>query len=296
MEKLKGIIAALVTPFDNSGKVDTEALKGHVKDLLAQGIHGFYVCGSTGEAFLMDGTERKKTLEAVVEANEGRGSVICQCGAVGTDLSIDLGKHAASLGVDAISSVPPFYYNFSAGEIEGYYHDIADACGMPVIVYNIPSMSGVTITPALMSSLRKHPGIVGLKFTSNDFFAMEQIKSADPELIVYNGFDEMALAGFGMGADGAIGSTYNVMGKYFLKIQTLLKENKLGEAFEIQKKANTVIAALAGTGKFFSCLKYIISLRGIPYGSCRRPFTPLTDEDKALCRTIFDKLKKDGAA
>lgn len=294
MDKLKGIITALVTPFDSSGKVDTKALKLHVKDLLSQGVKGFYVCGSTGEAFLLSIPERKQILEAVMEANEGKGCVISHCGAISTDFSIELGKHAASAGVDAISSVPPIYYSFSAAEIERYYFDIADACGKPLIIYNIPAMSGVTVTPAMVASMRKHPQIIGIKFTSNDFYAMEQIKTKDPEIIVYNGYDQMALAGLSMGADGAIGSTYNTLAKHFIRIQDLVLQNNMAEAREVQRKANKLISMSIGTGKHLSCIKYILGLKGIPYGACRKPFLPLTEEDKAVCKNVFELMKKDG--
>ncbi|GHT55881.1 N-acetylneuraminate lyase [Spirochaetia bacterium] len=294
-DKLKGgILAALVTPFDESGKIDKPALRALVKKLLANGINGFFVCGSTGEAFLMEGVERREALETVAEANDGKGSLICHCGAIGTDLSIGLAKHAASLGVDAVSSVPPFYHHFSNDEILAYFHDLADASGKPVIVYNIPSFCGVTITPAMMASLRSRPGVAGIKFTSLDLFAMEQMKTNDPNMVVYNGFDEVALAGFSMGADGAIGSNFNIMGKYFIDMQRLFLQNKLSEAQAIQKKANAAIAALYGTGKLISCIKYIIGLQGIPYGNSRRPFSPLTEDDKKICRQVFEGLKKDG--
>jgi N-acetylneuraminate lyase len=302
-EKLKGILAALVTPFDDSGKIDKQAIRVLVKKLLAEGINGFFVCGSTGEAFLMDSAERKEVLETVAEANEGKGSLICHCGAIGTDLSISLAKHAASLGVDAISSVPPFYHHFSNDEILAYFNDLADASGKPVIVYNIPSFCGVTITPAMMASLRNKAlgagssaGVAGIKFTSLDLFAMEQMKTNDLDLVVYNGFDEVALAGFSMGADGAIGSNFNIMGKYFIDMQRLFLQNKIGEAQVLQKKANAAIAALYGTGKLISCIKYIISLQGIPYGISRRPFSPLTEDEQKVCRQVFEGLKKDGIA
>jgi N-acetylneuraminate lyase len=161
-------------------------------------------------------------------------------------------------------------------------------------VYNIPSFCGVTISPAMMASLRKHPGIAGIKFTHTDLYAMERMKTTDPELIVYNGFDEIALGGFALGADGAIGSNFNIMGKYFIDMRRLFLQNNAVEAQNIQRKANAAIAALYSTGKLISCIKYIIGLQGIPYGLSRRPFLPLTEVEKETCRKVFEDLKKDG--
>lgn len=291
---LKGIFVALVTPFAPDGSVAYDALATHVRHSINSGIEGFYVCGSTGEALLLTLEERKHILEIVVEAAKGRCPVICHCGAVGTQLSSDLARHAVASGVDAVSSVSPFYYHFSSQEIIDYYKEIADACGKPVIVYNIPSLSGVSVTPPMMHKMCEHPEIIGLKFTSNDLFSMEQIKTDLPNLIVYNGFDEMLLAGLSMGADGAIGSTYNVMGKYFVQIRDLFLQNRMQEALVTQRKANGLIASMSNTGKLFACLKYIISLRGIPFGDCRRPFAALNDADIRLCMQINKTLIDDG--
>ncbi len=293
-DHLKGIFAALVTPFTAEGDVAYDALSAHVQHCIDIGIEGFYVCGSTGEALLLTLEERKRILEVVMSIAGGHRPVVCHCGAVGTKLSSDLARHAASVGVDAVSSVSPFYYHFSPDEIVDYYKELADSCGRPVIVYNIPSLSGVSVTPAMMRAMYEHPEIAGLKFTSNDLFALERIKSELPDLIVYNGFDEMLLAGLSMGADGAIGSTYNVMGRYFIQIRDLFQQNRMAEALNIQRKANSIVSDLVSTGKLFSCLKYIITLRGIPFGECRRPFSALTESDMRLCDQINSTLLKDG--
>ena len=108
-EKLTGILTALVTPFDTDGNIMFDALQKHVDFLVKQGVDGFYVNGSTGESFLMSPEERKRVIEAVLEANDGRATVVNHCGAIGTELSIDLVRHSAKLPVDALSSVPPFY-------------------------------------------------------------------------------------------------------------------------------------------------------------------------------------------
>lgn len=290
MRALTGIIPALVTPFQQDGSVDYQSLQDHVQSLLKKGVDGFYVCGSTGEAFLMNIAERKKVLEAVVEANQQTAKIICHCGAISTETSIELAKHAAQLNVDAISSVPPFYYHFSQAEIINYYYALANASSLPLIVYNIPSLSSVTVTPEMMGRLCKNHKIRGLKFTSNDFYAMEQIKTAHSDLYVYNGFDEMALAGFSMGADGAIGSTFNVLAEYFVELWNLFKANRNQEALAIQQKVNAMIAKLLETGKLFACLKYLITLGGIPYGECRKPFDKLSDADKQTCEELFNEI------
>jgi N-acetylneuraminate lyase len=277
---MKGIFPALLTPFDSRNHIDEGALAALVNSLVDRGVRGFYVCGSTGEAFLLEMAERMRILEVVVAAAAGRAAIICHVGAIGTDLSLTLGRHAASVGVDAISSIPPFYYKFSPDEIVSYYMDLADGTGLPVIPYNFPALSGVTLSGELMSRLRRNPGIIGVKFTSNDLFQLERMKKEDPGLLVYNGFDEIFLAGLSMGADGAIGSTFNFMPEKFLAIRQHFEAGNREAARTAQEGANEVIQTLIATGKMLNAQKYLLGLQGIPFGECRKPFLPLTETDR----------------
>jgi N-acetylneuraminate lyase len=292
MKPIKGIIAALITPFDDSGKIDELNLRRLVADCIARGIDGFYVCGSSGEAFLLSQDERKRILEVVVDENAGRTAIISHIGSIGTGLTIDLGRHACSLGVDAVSSIPPFYYKFSTDEVLAYYLDIADALDTRLIPYNFPALSGFTLTGDLVQRLRTHPRVAGIKFTSNDLFQMERMKHQDPNLIVYNGYDEIFLAGLTMGADGAIGSTFNLMPEKFIGIKNCFNARDFNGAQKLQEEANHIIQSLIDTGKLLNAIKYLLGLRGIPCGSCRKPFLQLTDTDKqnldSLARTSLN--------
>lgn len=291
--KLCGIFSALLTPFDSEGKIMFDSLQHHVDYLVKQGIDGFYVNGSTGESFLMTQEEREKVLDAVIEANHGRVSIINHCGAIGTELSIALIKKSDKPGVDAISSVPPFYYGFSKEEIITYYKDLSNSSEKPFIVYNMPKFSGVVITPEIMKELRKNKKIVGLKFTHNDFYALEQIRSSDPELIIYNGFDEMAICGFSLGCDGAIGSTYNIIASQIISLWNKCKENDFKKALEIQKTVNEFIRDMTLNGKHFSITKYLISkMEGIEYGTVRKPFLPLSLEEKNVADKLLQRIQE----
>jgi len=291
MHSLTGIFPALLTPFDAKGAVDEKALRALVDRNIKAGVQGFYVCGSTGEAFLLSHEERKRVLEIVVSEVAGRVSIICHAGAIGTDLSVDLGKHAVSQGVDAVSSLPPFYYKFSAREIIDYYLDLARETGARIIPYNIPSLSGVALTEEIITELRRDPRVIGVKFTSNDFYQLERMRSHDPKLIIYNGFDEMFLSGLVMGADGAIGSTFNFMADKFLAIKKAYDAGDLATARRIQGEANGILAALIKTGSVFLAEKYVLSLLGCPIGESRRPFKPLSEDSRTLLKDTVRQYK-----
>jgi N-acetylneuraminate lyase len=291
MKDLKGIFPALLTPFKEDGSINEDSLRKLVAVNLAKGVSGFYVCGSTSEVFLLAPEERRRLLEIVVDEAGGKAAVICHVGAISTEWGIEYARHAASLGVDAVSSIPPFYYPFSADEILAYYMDIVSAVDIPMVVYNFPAFSGVTMTLDRVKTLREHKNIIGIKHTSTDLFQINSMKRADPDLIVFNGYDEIFLGGLAMGADGGIGSTYNMMAEKFTGIKKAFDAGKLGEARKLQNEADDVIRVL-GTMNIFAAEKYLLTLQGIPFGECRKPFKPLTGDQKKKLEEIFEKALK----
>ncbi len=286
MKSMKGIFTALLTPFKADGRVDEPALRRLASVNAGRGVTGFYVCGTTAESFLLSLDERKRILEVVVSETHDRVAIICHVGAIGTDLSVDLGRHALAAGADAISSIPPFYYKFSEDEIVGYYADLVEKVGAPLIPYNFPALSGVTLSGNVLRRLRVDPRVIGIKFTSNDLYQLERIKKNDPDLIVYSGYDEIFLGALAMGAEGAIGSTFNFMPEKFIGIRRCFEQGDFEAARRLQETANEIIEALKDTGKLLNAHKYILGLQGIPFGECRRPFLPLTQDDKAKLEAV----------
>lgn len=287
--RFTGIFPALLTPFDTNNQVNEKALEKLVKYNLDKGVKGFYVSGSTAEAFLLSTDERKQILSVVKDAAPD-ATLIAHIGSVNEAEAIALGKHARDLGYDAVSSVAPYYYKFTFAEIQNYYFRLANASELPMLVYHIPAFSGVQMGVKEMSSFLCDDRFMGIKYTSNDFFMMEQCKTAFGDKIVYNGYDEMFLAGLSMGADGGIGSTYNFMAEKFVKIAALVKENRLAEAQQIQKEANRIITVLCKVG-VMQGEKEVLNQLGFALGDCRPPFAPLTAEQKELVRReIVERL------
>ena len=276
----KGIFTALLTPFDKENKINEKALEALIKHNLSMGVKGFYVCGSTGEAFLLSTDERKQVMEIVKDCAKG-ATLIAHIGSVNEAEATDLAKCAEKLGYNAISSVAPFYYKFSFEEIKGYYNRLADSVNIPMLVYHFPAFSGVNMGVGEISQFLENDKFMGIKFTSNDFFTLEQVKSKFPQKIVYNGFDEMFLSGLSMGADGGIGSTYNFMADKFVKIQKLFSENRIAEAQEVQREANRIITLLCKFG-VMQAEKEVLCQLGLDFGECRKPFLSLNDEQKAI--------------
>lgn len=286
MDKFKGILAALVTPYHEDGSVNLTELRKLVRHLISQGVDGFYVGGSTAEAFMLSQEERKQILEAVVEENNGEKTVVAHVGQISTDMASDLACHAKSAGADAVSAISPFYYKFSAEEIKSYYFDIMDRSQMPMFIYNFPAFSGFGLTSELLKEFKVNPHVIGVKFTGNDFFQMERMKKENPELIIWNGFDEMLLSGLAAGADGGVGSTYNCI---FPLIRKIYENHLAGDyetAREYQHKVNDVVQVICRHGVFQS-VKALLELEGFCFGGCRKPFGEISEAGRKQLETIY---------
>lgn len=290
MKNFKGIFPALLTPFDKNDNVNTAELKRLVEWHISQGVTGFYVAGSTGEAFLLSEEERRLVYATVKEAAGDRATLIAHVGAVSTKQAVEYAKYVESIGYDAVSAVAPFYYKFSNAQVIEHYTAIADSVKIPLIIYNIPAFSGVDLSLDEVSGLLNHENILGIKYTSNDYFKMQQIRARFPEKIIYNGFDEMMICGLAMGADGGIGSTYNFMADKFIKIQQLWQSGDVKGAQAVQEEANKIIAALIKVG-VMAGEKAVLTLLGYDFGVCRKPFDSFSDEQiEYLKETVLPLL------
>ena len=286
---LGGVYPALLTPFKSEG-INKSALEALIEFNIKKGVRGFYVCGSSGEAFMMTEDERMEVYEIVANCVAGRVKLIAQVGSISTEQAIRFAKRAKELNYDAVSAVSPFYYSFKFPEIKQYYRSIIDASEMPMIMYNVPCTSNVNFSIAQIGEILSMDGVIGLKHTSNDFFALEQLKSKFPEKVIFNGFDEMFLSGLAMGADGAIGSTFNHMAEKFIEIQKLFDENRMEEALAVQREVNRIISVLIECGVMQSN-KEILCQMGFDFGIARAPFADLTAEQKQRLKAeVTDRL------
>lgn len=276
MKKIEGLFPALVTPYDGEGRVNTDAIGGLVEKLQKRGVNGFYVGGSTGESYLLSMEERKCVLEAVKEAADPSMKLIANIGMLATEQSIALAKHAEKLGVTAISSVPPFYFAFTEEELYRYYEDLAAAVDVPVLIYNIPAMSGVKFSTAALCRMLDDKRICGLKHTSFDLFQMQRLLQIYPEKSIFIGHDELFLSAWAVGARAGIGSTYNIMPEKFIGIAQAFARKDQAEALRLQGEVNEVVEVLCEVGVFRG-IKEILKMQGMDCGDCRKPFAAASD-------------------
>lgn len=289
MKNLRGIMPALLTPFTPSGEVNKKALRKLIEMNIHKGVSGFYSCGSSAEAFLLTMDERKDILETVVDTVNGRCAVIAHIGAISQDTAIELASHAEKAGVDAVSSIPPFYYNFTFEEIKSYYYSIADEVSTPILIYNFPAFSGITLTVDRAREFLCDERFIGIKHTSSDFYALNRLKKMYPNKLIFNGYDEMLLSGLAAGADGGIGSTYNFMAEKYIRIMELFQEGKMEEAQRIQTEVDNIIDVLGKVG-VMPGEKAILTMMGMDFGECRKPFKSVTEEEYEMLKKAIAHL------
>lgn len=276
----KGVIPAMLTPFDLSGNLDEEGIREMVNYLLSFDIGGLYLTGSTGETFLMDSDERKKALEIIVDEVKDRVPLVVHIGTISTDKAIDLAKHAEQLGVTGISSVPPFYWKFSEESIYNYYHDIASSVDLPMLIYNLPLAGMMSVN--MIAKLAKIPNVKGIKYTGTALYELTQIKDMTSEdFLLYGGADELASSNLSLAVDGIIGSFYNLIPDLFIKINQLIVEGDNKKAQKYQKDGLRLIMDVLKHDSMVGAIKAILRAAGIKAGYARKPFINFTGQNEA---------------
>ena len=288
-EQLGGIYSASITAYDESGGIDGAALRRVMERNLKEGAAGFFVGGSSGECFLLTETERMEVFEAAA-AFAGKTNLIAHVGAISTGEAVRYAKAAMGLGFDFTAATAPFYYGFSPKEICRYYYDIAEASGAPVLIYNFPGNTHKEFSTADPDYQRlfRSGAILGVKQTNYNLFQMERILNLNPELIAFNGYDETMVAGQALGCVGSIGSTFNMMLPHYKKIFDLFSQGNREEALSLQHRANNCMEAMCAVG-LIPAIKYELARQGFPVGQPRKPFAPLTQEQKNYIDGVLDK-------
>ena len=233
--RLTGLIAATYTPFQEDGSVNLDLIPAMIDYMIESGVSGFYVCGSTGEGESMSVEERKQVAAAFVSATKGRLPVVIQVGHNSVESACELARHAAEIGADAISTLPPTY--FKPANVDLLIDFIArvssSAPDLPYYYYHIPRMSGVSpdVVEFMQKACDRVPRFHGIKFS--DFFLADLttcLEFDNGRLDVLFGSDEMILGGLATGAKGAVGSSFGFATPLLLKIIAAYEAGKMEEA------------------------------------------------------------------
>lgn len=292
LDKYKGIIPAFYACYDESGEISPERIKELANHLYEKGVQGLYVGGSSGECIYQNLEERKATLKYVAESLKGKLTLIAHVGAPSTKESVELAQYAEELGYDALSAIPPIYFQLPESAIEKYWTEIMDSTDLPFIIYNIPQTTGYNLSINLLKKLVRNDKLIGVKNSSMPVMDIERFKAvAHENFIVFNGPDEQYVSGRLIGADSGIGGTYGVMPELFLKAEEFVSAGNFSEARKIQHDINDIIIALCSlNGSMYSVIKEIYKLRGVNIGSVRGPLEPVSGEDIEKVEGIKNRI------
>ena len=282
LNKYQGVIPAFYACYDDEGNISPERVRGLTRHLISKGVNGLYVGGSSGECIYQSVAERKVVLENVMAEAKGKVVVIAHVACNNTADSQELAARAESLGVDAIASIPPIYFHLPEYGIAQYWNDISAAApNTDFIIYNIPQLAGVALTPSLLKEMKKNPRVIGVKNSSMPTQDIQMWR--DEGVIVFNGPDEQFISGLAMGACAGIGGTYAVMPELFLKVREHFQKGEMEPAREIQNEICRIIYQMCSAhGNLYATMKAILAKKGVECGSVRKPLPALVESDLAI--------------
>ena len=288
--KPRGIIPPMITPFDEEERVDSKALTKMTNYLINAGVHGVFPLGSTGEGYGIDFNEKRKVIETVLEATSKRVPVYAGTGAITTKESIRLAEMATEIGVDALSVITPYFINPNQEELYAHYVAIAESTDLPIILYNNPGRTGVSLSVDLIVRLSRIDNIIGIKDSSGDMSqAAEIIRRTKGDFAVLAGRDTLIYGFLAHGAHGSVAATANIVPELVVSIYELYQKGDHQAALEAQFKLAPLRMAFS-LGSFPVIMKEGLKLRGIDVGNTLRPIQPLTAEARDKLQNILKML------
>lgn len=286
-EPFHGVLPALITPFTDDGDaIDTDALAANVDRLIAGGVGGLVPSGSTGEFTTLTNAERRELIEATVAAAAGRVPVVAGTGALSTRETVELSAHAEQAGAAAVMIVPPFYDALPWRELQAHYTAVADAIGIPIMYYNLPSASGVTLTAA---QLRELP-ISSLKDTGGDAVAAtELIQTGGPTLL--NGWDTLTFAALAAGVRAVVWGAASILPEACVELHRLLIDDiDLPAARDLWARLWPLCRFLESQS-YPAAVKAACRLVGDTTGPVRAPLLPLDDAATAELTALLERAR-----
>ena len=286
----EGMASAIITPLNEKG-IDYELFAKLIEWQIAEGIDGLVVCGTTGEGATLTDEEHKSAIEFMVKQVNGRVPVIAGTGSNDTAYAVELTKHASLMGVDGVLTVTPYYNKATQKGLIKSFTQIADASSVPVILYNVPSRTGVNIAPKTVLELSKHPNINAIKEASGDISQIAEIAHLCGDNInIYSGNDDQVVPIMSLGGKGCISVLSNLLPKETSEMCRLFREGNIKAAAEMQLKYIPLINALFSEVNPIP-VKAAMAKMGFCEDYLRLPLTPMED---ATRENLYLQMKNAG--
>ena len=285
-----GSCPALVTPFDQNGNIDYDAFGQQIDYQLAAGVDAVCVCGTTGESATMSIREHIAAVDYCVKRVDHKVKVIAGAGSNDTSAAVYLSLHAQDSGADALLHVTPYYNKCSQTGLIKHYEYIADRVELPVIMYNVPSRTGVSFAASTYQQLAPHPRINGVKEASGNFSLLAHTRFLCPEdFYVWSGNDDQVVPMMSLGAKGVISVASNIIPDVMLRMSHLCLDNDFQAASELQIQYMDLIDALFCEVNPIP-VKAAMNLMGMEAGILRLPLCDMSDANRNTLKASMERM------
>ncbi len=289
MTELHGVVAALVTPFDESGeRLDEAGLRNHLDSMLEADVHGIVLCAGTGEFAYLSEDEKTRILEIGIRHVDGRVPMVAQTSAIATSDTIEKSKRAEGLGADALMILPPYFEGPGTDGVLYHYEQIGKAVSLPIVLYNIPQHSGFDITPEIYARLLEFDHVEYIKDSKGDLINLQALVATGGKVL--SGADPLAPYALMAGSVGWIWGAANAMPRETVELYDLIANGRHVEALELWRR-------MAPANRFFWSHGYNVGVKqatnymGRPVGPCRKPALPLTEAEWAELKAALEPLR-----
>ena len=288
---LKGVIAAIVTPFDENGLVSAPAIETIVEYVVSNGVHAIMTTGGTGEFPNLLRDEKKYVTQQVVEKVNGRVPVIAGTAACSTMETLLLIDDAAEAGATAAIVVAPYYFPLPEESLYRHYTELADRGALPVILYNNPLYTGNNMSATLMARLSAHPRIIGVKQSNSDMGELvELVRLAGKGMAVTTGIDSQFYPALCVGATGIFSTAASVIPRQMVQVYDLFTGGRREEALALHMKLQLLNRFLEYDPGYVAPAQEALTMMGYPAGPVRRPLPDLSEEERRGVRDALDQL------
>nr|KJR73088.1 MAG: 2-dehydro-3-deoxyphosphogluconate aldolase [Thermoproteus sp. AZ2] len=280
------IIAPVITPF-RGGRIDLEAYADHIKNIVRKGVDVVFVAGTTGLGPALTAEEKKALLEA---ASSAAKRVIFHVASLRLEEAVELAKYAERFGVEAVASVPPYYFpRISERQIARYFRDLCAATSAPLYLYNYPAATGKDVGAPLVKEIGC---IRGVKDTNEEIAHTLAYKRLMPEIRVYNGADSLIFASMAVGLDGVVVSAANYLPEAVSAIREAVAAGDVDKARRLQFLINEVLDASRPLGYFAAVYELVKLFQGYDVGEPRPPIYPLEAAERTKLAAAVEKIKE----
>lgn len=301
LPRLRGVVPPAVTPLTAEGVLDREGLDALVEHLVAGGVHGLFMMGTTGEAYILPDAVRHEAVARAATALRGRLPLYVGIGDNSWERTLANAAQAADAGADVLVLISPPYLDYAEAERERYFVELAGRLPLPVLLYNIPQVNRNPVTPAMLRRLVDAPNVVGLKDSAGDALATSHVlawlRAERPQFRWFEGQDALAAQSLLLGAHGVVNGGTNVFPRVYVE---LWEASQRGDTAALRAAHGRLVRTLAlygldrahssSFGSYLKCTKHALRVLGIGQGHLSPPFAPLGEESRRAVERLLADL------